>query len=527
MKLSLLVCVIALYAAFGIANSQEVVWHSCLSEGKEIFDAIYKLKSNSDLPLPINIDCADIEVPLDWNNPSGKKINSHMTRVVTNLDLVKNHSHVWILNGGPGDAGSMLLPFAAELLAEAARHLYTGIEHTNFLLLDHRGTGLSNGLNCTAPKTPLDCAKEVGDDFQHFTVTNAALDLAHWTDLISRPNKNPFYVYGASYGTYWAQRYLQLRPNEAAGVILDGVCAAKKTELSKMDNTLEQVGRSVLSLCAQDKTCAAAFSGTTPVDALTKIYAMIDSKTLPCLQHVPNLNHKTLQFHLGVLLPGWPTRSLVGPLIFRTLRCNADDQKVLNKYFANTTATLTAPGPNVEVSLVLGYHIILSELFTLTPPPPPASQMEADSFKFLFAMYEGADMRAQLYDAWPRYKLDSYYNKYPDIDVPLLILNGELDTQTAFPWAQDAAKNLIKANHTKQSFVAIPEGTHVTLIGSPVTDFDLDCGLQVFASFLWNKDNKLNLSCLNKLEKIDFAATSTKTKQQSQKIFGTSDAWGN
>ena len=57
------------------------------------------------------------------------------------------------------------------------------------------------------------------------------------------------FVYGVSYGTYWAERYMQLFPRQAKGVILDSVVAQTgsdihpRTSFARLTEGFDFVGR--------------------------------------------------------------------------------------------------------------------------------------------------------------------------------------------------------------------------------------------------------------------------------------------
>src|SRR5690349_3398464 len=64
------------------------------------------------------------------------------------------------------------------------------------------------------------------DIVRHFTTTNAANDVAHGIEYCKKHfGYETTYVFGYSYGTYWTNRYMQVAPNQADAVIMDGNCA--------------------------------------------------------------------------------------------------------------------------------------------------------------------------------------------------------------------------------------------------------------------------------------------------------------
>lgn len=111
--------------------------------------------------------------------------------------------------------------------------------------LDHRGTGRSNYLECQAAQafaagspggTDIDvseianCVKDImfqiDNHTEAFSVTSAAKDIEYLIDALHGKDTEVF-VYGGSYGTYWAERLMHLAPKQVRGYILDGVVDEK------------------------------------------------------------------------------------------------------------------------------------------------------------------------------------------------------------------------------------------------------------------------------------------------------------
>ena len=100
-------------------------------------------------------ECANVEVPLDWNSPGDAKVTFFVKRLVGSAS--GPHRQLWLLQGGPGGAGDGLEPLAAEIArGDAALDVY---------IPDHRGTGRSERLDCPQTRGSLSfdyatCLKE-------------------------------------------------------------------------------------------------------------------------------------------------------------------------------------------------------------------------------------------------------------------------------------------------------------------------------------------------------------------------------
>ena len=70
-------------------------------------------------------ECADITVPLFWDSPERGSMTIHVKRLKA---LLKAERQLWLLEGGPGDAGTFTFPEFMEPFARLDREtdLYTG-----------------------------------------------------------------------------------------------------------------------------------------------------------------------------------------------------------------------------------------------------------------------------------------------------------------------------------------------------------------------------------------------------------------
>ncbi|HEY5957553.1 MAG TPA: alpha/beta fold hydrolase, partial [Polyangiaceae bacterium] len=173
-------------------------------------------------------ECSSLTVPVRREVKRGRTLTLSLKRFKRTSEP---RGQLWLLAGGPGAAASDL---------EYDADTYFGIgSDLELYFLDHRGTGRSTRLACDVEEDPTGpsgtlirdaewtaCAERIsdewGDDLTGFSTTEAARDLG---EAIARTRKanQPVFVYAVSYGTYLAERYLQLFPNQSNGVILDSI----------------------------------------------------------------------------------------------------------------------------------------------------------------------------------------------------------------------------------------------------------------------------------------------------------------
>ena len=82
-------------------------------------------------------ECADIPVPLDHGDPDGEPIEIHVRRLPTTRTATRA---LWLVVGGPGDAGTPIVPAIAFF-----QDAFPTLEVYGF---DHRGTGESAAIHC-------------------------------------------------------------------------------------------------------------------------------------------------------------------------------------------------------------------------------------------------------------------------------------------------------------------------------------------------------------------------------------------
>lgn len=202
--------------------------------------------------------CVRLTVPADHHHP-GATLPLHVA-VVPALRESARRDPLFLLAGGPGEAGSDLVPLvnAAFRKVRATRDI---------VLIDQRGTGLSGKLDCkeannaeTATEEALlaatrDCIRKLNQPFHLYTTEQAARDIEQVRVALGYGRIN---LWGGSYGTRLAQTYARLYPGSVRALVLDGVAAP--------DQVVPAGGRdaqaaldALFRQCGEDKACRAAF----------------------------------------------------------------------------------------------------------------------------------------------------------------------------------------------------------------------------------------------------------------------------
>ena len=192
---------------------------------------------------PMNqAQCAQVEVPLDYGRPNGRKISIAVSRFRHTDE--KNYQGVLFVNpGGPGGSGLAYAPALARWIG-ATGHADVAAKY-DIIGVDPRGVGSSKpALTCDphfndpirpdyvpssskdekawiakSKKYAQDCAKKFGWMLPHMRTTDAARDV----DAIRAAlGQQKISWYGFSYGTYFGATYATLFPNRVKRMVLDG-----------------------------------------------------------------------------------------------------------------------------------------------------------------------------------------------------------------------------------------------------------------------------------------------------------------
>lgn len=186
--------------------------------------------------------CAEVEVPLDYSRPNGRKISIAVSRFKHTDE--KNYQGVLFVNpGGPGGSGLRYAPALARWMGGVG-HADVAAKY-DIIGFDPRGVGSSKpALTCDpnvndpirpdyvprsakqerawiakSKKYAKDCAKNFGWMLPHMRTTDAARDV---DSIRAALGQQKISWYGFSYGTYFGATYATLFPGRVQRMVLDG-----------------------------------------------------------------------------------------------------------------------------------------------------------------------------------------------------------------------------------------------------------------------------------------------------------------
>jgi pimeloyl-ACP methyl ester carboxylesterase len=262
------------------ASPEKIVWHSC--EGN-----------------PADVDCAQVQVPLDWNHQNGPEITLAVARHRASKPNERIGS-MFINYGGPGVAG------VPAVLTNGANLDKLGAGRFDVVGWDPRGTGDSTHISCfeneasmaqfwgsdwTIPSTTASelryvpktiayvvrCTATTGLSLlEHTSTMDTVRDLDYLRQLVG---DDRITYRGLSYGTFLGETYINMFPKHVRAIILDAnidpVPYVSSVEAALFNNGADTdlVFAQFLSLCEQagQANCKLAGDG----DPATRVRALL------------------------------------------------------------------------------------------------------------------------------------------------------------------------------------------------------------------------------------------------------------
>ncbi|HEX4052553.1 MAG TPA: alpha/beta fold hydrolase [Steroidobacteraceae bacterium] len=220
--------------------------------------------------------CTRLAVPEDWDSRSGGRRIELAVAIVPATAASPNPDLVTFLDGGPGGAARDDYPAVAAALAPLR-------ERHAILLVDQRGTGGSNPLDCPALQAPettptqrstaqlkaadepalmaqrlMQCLMQLQPHAapEFYTTTEAVRDLEAVRLALGAPRLD---LIAVSYGTRVAQQFAARFPGSVRSVVLDSPVPNRLALLSEHARNLEHALQLQFGRCRATPACAARF----------------------------------------------------------------------------------------------------------------------------------------------------------------------------------------------------------------------------------------------------------------------------
>ena len=380
--------------------------------------------------------------------------------------------------GGPG--------YSTRGTAGAYLNIYGALrEHRDVLIIDKRGTGRSDAIDCpglqtgdsTDPAALKACGEQLGATAPLYGTKLAVDDIVAVLDALQIDQVD---YYGDSYGTYVGQVFAAWHPERLRSIILDSAYPVRASDVWFPTDWI--TARNGLELvCERSPSCQAL--GGTATGRLARL--LHELRRQPLSGKAPDANGKKTDVTLDVSMLFLLVTDLGdSPITYRDLdaatRAWFEDQDalpLLRLVAEYNTPSVTQP---VDFSYGLYQAVVCAEyplLYDLSAPPSRrrkqyerALQDARENRPELFAPFTLNEALASEADFTP---LDTCLDwpvpppAYPQGDplprhpvfpaVPTLVLSGDLDSVTSPEDASQAAAQFPNVLH-----LVIPNLTHVT-----------------------------------------------------------------
>ena len=211
----------------------------------------------------IQAECGRLSVPEDPAAPRGRRIGLRVA-VVPAVSTHKRPDPLFVLAGGPGMAATAFYASVAPVFGPIRRD-------RDIVLVDQRGTGGSNALDCESSEEGLYRRTTAGITAEtkrclkmlrahaHVRLYTTSLAVQDLDRVRAALGYDRIDLYGSSYGTVVAQQYIRQYPDRVRSVILDGV-APPQLAIGAMSALDAQAAlAAIFSRCVREPACHARF----------------------------------------------------------------------------------------------------------------------------------------------------------------------------------------------------------------------------------------------------------------------------
>lgn len=418
------------------------------------------------VPLMQQAKCADLTVPEDPSNPAGRQIHLHVG-VVKAKSANPEPDPIFLLAGGPGQASTTAFP--AMILQMERLSL-----KRDLVMVDQRGTGASSPLSCPSEEKLPDlwnrgevmdldqaqkdmenylneCMEQWDADLRFYNTTVSAGDLELVRQKLGYDKIN---LLGVSYGTRLAQEYARLYPQHVRTMILDGVVPPDWVLGASVRRDAQRALERIFARCAEEPSCQQAFPD------LQGDF----QKVLEALEREPvelTIPHPATGEDQTVILNRVTVSSLIRLISYQSqfslLIPWMIHSAAQGDYRPMATQAVYLLGLEQGIEEGLFYSVICQED---VPFLPPEGEQGEYYFQDLLPLWRTA---CQILRLPPN---EAFRQDYPTLDIPVLLISGEVDPVTPPQNGGQAAR-------------FFPNSLHVVFPKEGHGNFTSSCGLNL------------------------------------------------
>lgn len=399
---------------------------------------------------------------------------------------------LFFLAGGPGQGAARM----AGDVREAFRRVQA---ERDIVLVDQRGTGDSNGLECVPDDDTLASLDESDDvgltrlraclagydaDTRFYTTPIAMDDLDDVRAFLGYETIN---LYGGSYGTRAGLVYLRQHGDRVRAIVLDGVAPPDMRLPLYFARDAQRALDRLLADCAANPACAAKYPRL--AERVRSLFARLEVEPVPARLTHPRTGLTEDLRVSAELLAGLVTGALYSPLTSSMVpellvRAEAND-------FQGMLALATI-GESASENMSTGMQ--LSVICAEDVPRIAPGDAERETAGTVFARHL-LTARLKPCEFWPAGEVPASYYEPVVSDVPALVLSGDVDPVTPPAWGAAVSAHLSRALH-----LTAPATGHGVL--------GTGCGQRLVAAFIDRGSVEgLDTSCVVSLKRPPFFLT--------------------
>jgi pimeloyl-ACP methyl ester carboxylesterase len=393
----------------------------------------------------IEARCGRLAVPEDPQEPQGARIELAVA-VVPAVATRAKPDPLFLIAGGPGQGA--IQGYAPILGA------FAGIRRDrDLVLVDQRGTGGSNRLDCDMPEDALETGELLPSELrelarrclaalkarpQFYTTSIAVRDLDAVRAALGYERIN---LFGGSYGTRVAQHYVRRHPERVRTVVLDSIVPPGLVLVPRVAIESQAALDAIFARCRADVACNDRFPDIAGQFAVLDERLRRRTAVIPFADPVDGVvtDLEVTRTHLvtmaRMLTYSTRTASLL-PLVVHEAATRGN--------YAPLAAQAEMIGPDLGQMIAMGMHhsVVCAE---------DAPRFEAAVDRAALARtYIGTQMldgMEAICEVWPRGPVDGDFHEPLKSQVPALLLSGEFDPATPAAYGAAAAAGFGNALH--------------------------------------------------------------------------------
>ena len=431
---------------------------------------------------PLEAQCTTFEVPEDRSRPGGRTIALNIAWIPPRNTSDPAADPVFFLAGGPGQAAVATFPALAPVFNDV-------MKDRGIVLVDQRGTGKSNPLNCkseggeqfgsdvAAARVWMEgCIAELSTkaDLRRYTTTDAVADLDAVRKAIGAETIN---LVGVSYGTRMAQQYALRHPQHVRTVTLDSPVPNTLGLGNIFARNLDSALEAQFALCKENPACKARMGD--PRAELQAVLTRLRDNPVPVTYRDSSTGEDVTETltadHVAGLVRMYAYMPAVGALLPQLIREAGQGR------YSNLMALAKMMQGDMAESMSMGMQ--MSVICTEDADSMVVRAEDADTV----LGNRMVESMASMCQAWPKGDKPADFNTALKGDLPVLVLTGEFDPVTPPKYGEEIARGL-------------PKSRWLDLKGQGHNVIGAGCMPKLFAQFIEQADAKaLDAKCLDKL----------------------------